>query len=83
MRPNLPARLMIPVLSILLLLAANVPTAVYAASTAVQTEEQSGGAGFVLALLALILILLGVIAVIGAVALGIIGIGYQSVQNDE
>jgi hypothetical protein len=83
MRRNLPARLIIPILSILIFLTANAPTAVFATSTALQAEEQSGGAGFILALLALILILLAVIAVIGAVSLGIIGIGYQSIQNDE
>jgi hypothetical protein len=59
------------------------PTAVHAARTAAQTEEGLGGAGIVIALLALVLILLGVVAVIGAVALGIIGIGYTSIQGDD
>jgi hypothetical protein len=59
------------------------PTAVYAAGTAAQNQGDGAGVGIVLALLALILILLAVVAVIGAVALGIIGIGYTSIQGDD
>lgn len=57
------------------------PTAVHAAGSTAQAD--GSGVGIILALLALILILLGVIAVIGAVALGIIGIGYNSIQGDD
>ena len=59
------------------------PTAVHAAGTTAQTEGDGTGAAIVLALLALILILLAVVAVIGAVSLGIIGIGYNSIQGDD
>ena len=59
------------------------PTAVHAAGTTAQTESNGTGAAIVLALLALILILLAVVAVIGAVSLGIIGIGFTSIQGDD
>ncbi|MEJ2747509.1 MAG: hypothetical protein P8183_06330 [Anaerolineae bacterium] len=59
------------------------PTAVHAAGTAAQTSNSGSGVGIVLGLLALILILLAVVAVIGAVSLGIIGIGYNSIQGDD
>ena len=59
------------------------PTAVHAAGTTVQAEGDGAAVGIVLALLALILILLAVIAVIGAVSLGIIGLGYNSIQGDD
>ena len=59
------------------------PTAVHAAGNAAQAEGDGAGAGIILALLALILILLAVVAIIGAVSLGIIGIGYNSIQGDD
>ena len=59
------------------------PTAVHAAGTTVQAEGDGAAVGIVLALLALILILLAVVAIIGAVSLGIIGLGYNSIQGDD
>ncbi|MCB9423401.1 MAG: hypothetical protein H6667_26635 [Ardenticatenaceae bacterium] len=69
--------------AIILALFVFMPTAVHAAGTTAQTEGSGAGVGIVLGLLALILILLAVVAVIGAVALGIIGIGYNSIQGDD
>lgn len=59
------------------------PTAVHAAGSAAQTEGDGAGVGIVMALLGLILLLLAVVAIIGAVSLGIIGIGYNSIQGDD
>lgn len=59
------------------------PTAVHAAGMTTQADGSGAGVGIVLALLALILILLAVVAVIGAVSLGIIGLGYNSIQGDD
>ena len=53
------------------------PTAVFA------QEEASSGAAITLSLIGLILLIIMVVAVIGAVGLGVIGIGYSTVQGDD
>lgn len=52
--------------------------------TAVFAQEKDGtGTAVTLSLIGLILLIIMVVAVIGAVGLGVIGIGYNSVQEDE
>lgn len=53
--------------------------------TAVFAQETEGGAAtaVTLSLIALILVIIMVVAVIGAVGLGIIGLGYNSIQSDS
>ncbi len=53
------------------------PTAVFA------QEETGTGAAVTLSLIGLILVLIMVVGVIGAVGLGVIGIGYKSVQEND
>ena len=53
------------------------PTAVFA------QEEDGSGAAIILSLIGLILLIIMVVGVIGAVGLGIIGIGYSTVQGDD
>ncbi len=53
------------------------PTAVFA------QETDGSGAAITLSLIGLILLIIMVVAVIGAVGLGIIGIGYSTVQGDD
>ena len=53
------------------------PTAVFA------QEEDGTGVAVTFSLIALILLIIMVVGVIGAVGLGIIGIGYSSVQDNE
>lgn len=69
--------------AIILTLLVFLPTAVHAAGSAAQTEGDGAGVGIVMALLGLILLLLAVVAIIGAVSLGIIGLGYTSIQGDD
>jgi hypothetical protein len=59
------------------------PTAVHAAGNTAQAEGDGAAVGIILALLGLILLLLAVVAIIGAVSLGIIGLGYNSIQGDD
>ena len=53
------------------------PTAVFA------QEEDGSGAAITLSLIGLILLIIMVVGVIGAVGLGVIGIGYSTVQGDD
>ena len=53
------------------------PTAVFA------QEHDGSGAAITLSLVGLILLIIMVVAVIGAVGLGVIGIGYNTVQGDD
>ena len=53
------------------------PTAVFA------QEEDGSGAAVTLSLIGLILVIIMVVAVVGAVGLGVIGIGYSTVQGDD
>jgi hypothetical protein len=53
------------------------PTAVFA------QEEDGTGVAVTLSLIGLLLLIIMVVAVIGAVGLGIIGIGYTTVQGDD
>jgi len=53
------------------------PTAVFA------QEEDGSGVAVTLSLIGLILVIIMVVAVVGAVGLGIIGIGYSTVQGDD
>jgi hypothetical protein len=70
-------RLIVLCLTVLLLA---VPSAVSAAPLA---QESSGaGAAVVLSLLGLVLIVIMAVVVVAAVALGLIGLGYRSIQDD-
>ncbi len=80
MRLSRLARFTTPLIVLMFAVLALAPTAVYAAPL---SEEPTGGAGIVMGLLGLVLLLVGVVAVIGAVALGIIGIGYNTVTPDD
>lgn len=53
------------------------PTAVFA------QEEDGSGAAITLSLIGLLLLIIMVVAVIGAVGLGVIGVGYSTVQGDD
>lgn len=53
------------------------PTAVFA------QEEDGSGVAITLSLIGLILLIIMVVAVVGAVGLGIIGIGYNSIKEDD
>jgi len=53
------------------------PTAVFA------QETDGSGVAVTLSLIGLILVIIMVVAVVGAVGLGIIGIGYNSTQDNE
>jgi hypothetical protein len=53
------------------------PTAVFA------QEEDGSGVAITLSLIGLILLIIMVVGVIGAVGLGVIGIGYSTVQGDD
>lgn len=47
------------------------------------SPQDGAGVAIVFGLLAVILFVIAVVAVLGAVGLGIIGLGYSSVQSDE
>lgn len=47
------------------------------------TPNEAAGTAVVFGLLAVILFVIAVVAVLGAVGLGIIGLGYSSIQSDE
>lgn len=53
------------------------PTAVFA------QEQEGSGAAITLSLIGLVMLIIMVVGIIGAVGLGIIGIGVNSVQDDE